>query len=118
LFHLPIFFRAHSWSRPLCISFCSREYSTLSVGDKTQHLTRRATESGYEHTQTKSSARTVAGRFRMLHRTIGTKAKRDALGLPHSQPLICRSLRGCAPESTARHRPPHSRIIPPGYFLG
>jgi hypothetical protein len=52
-----------------------------------------------------------------LHRAIGTKGKRDALGLPQGQTPICRSLRGCAPESTARHRSPDSRIIPPGYFL-
>jgi hypothetical protein len=36
------------------------EFTPLNSRDKTQHLTPRATESGYEHTQTKLLARTVA----------------------------------------------------------
>jgi hypothetical protein len=39
------------------------KYVTLSSRDKTQHLTPRATESGYEHNQTKILARTVARCF-------------------------------------------------------
>jgi hypothetical protein len=41
----------------------SRELLPLSSRDKTLHLTPRATESGYDHTQTKSLARTLACTF-------------------------------------------------------
>ena len=41
----------------------SLEFTALSSRDKTLHLTPRATESGYEHTQTKILARTLARTF-------------------------------------------------------
>jgi hypothetical protein len=43
--------------------------------DKTQDLTPRATESGYEHTQTKLLARTVARQFHLMevHVDMGNK---------------------------------------------
>jgi hypothetical protein len=40
------------------------KYRTLSQRDKTHHLPLRATVPGYEHTQTKLLARTVARQFR------------------------------------------------------
>jgi hypothetical protein len=36
------------------------EFTPLTSHDKTHHLTPRATKSGYEHTQSKILARTVA----------------------------------------------------------
>jgi hypothetical protein len=43
------------------------ESSPLSFRDKTQCLTPRATESGYEHTYAKILARTLARTFRVTH---------------------------------------------------
>jgi hypothetical protein len=43
------------------------EFTPLSSRDKTQHLTPRTTESGYEHTHAESFALTVARTFRMTH---------------------------------------------------
>jgi hypothetical protein len=51
------------------------KYSTLTFRDKTHHLTPRATKSGYEHTQTKLLARTVARKFHLMevHKDMGNK---------------------------------------------
>jgi hypothetical protein len=51
------------------------KYATLSLRDKTHHLTPRATKSGYEHTQTKLLARAVARQFHLLeaHGDMGNK---------------------------------------------
>jgi hypothetical protein len=53
--------RGRSVPRARCLR--RLELPPLSYRDKTHHLTPRATESGYEHTQTKVLARTVARQF-------------------------------------------------------
>jgi hypothetical protein len=43
------------------------KYHPLSAGEKTQHLTPRATKPGYEHAQTKILAATVARQIDVTH---------------------------------------------------